>query len=412
MLRPTQRPRIVGLVLMPAVVSATLFALVPQRAQAAEYACPLKAGQKVAAVKAFKRLALIFQEPRCVNCHGAVNPFSRTSEHGGGHVDIRKETREFLNLAGFESFLISPNANTVGRLKEVAASASDITDNDVVRQKAFEPMLRACRVCHIDSWIIPMRENYFVNRSAKEMCIHIKTSSLTNSPVSFLRHMQDDELVLAGFKGRRGLLEPVTPELPTMRFDTMTRHANDWVEAMGREFHQPADCGCTVDGIILEIQHRIQADPQSGSSKAGMAQFDGTVRFDVLLSPVDGAEDWFRGEVSVTRPMVVRHVVPSAWRCSGSGSQTEDWRLSAVLDRKTGSLNVRFGFVTSDEKATWTCVGPNGMTDTRELYVDLRRRLNAVEMSAKNGTKKDVGSRDAKFLESLTVTVVDSPVGD
>jgi hypothetical protein len=260
--------------------------------------------------------------------------------------------------------------------------------------------------------IIPMRENHFVKRSAKEMCIHIKTSSLTNSPVKFLHHMQDDELVLEGFKGRRGLLESVTPELPTMRFDTMARHANDWVEAMDREFHQPADCGCSVEGMILEIQHRIQADPQSGSSKAGMAQFDGTVRFDVLLSPVDGVENWFRGEVVVTRSMVVRHVVPSAWRCSGSGSQTEDWRLSAVLDRKTGSLNVQFGFVTSDKTASWTCVAPNGMQETRDLYVDLHRIMKSVEMSAKNGAQQDFDSRDAKFLESLSVTVVEGPVGD
>jgi len=397
-----------------AVVSAILFSLVPLNARGADDACPLKAGQKVAAVKAFKRLAPIFQEPRCLNCHGAVNPFSQTGGHGGGYIDIRKETREFLKLADFESLLLAPNSKTVGRLREVAASATEISDNDVIRFEAFEPMLRACRQCHIDSWIIPRRANHFVGRSAKEMCIHIKTSDDTNSPVSFLRHMQTDGLILAGFKGQRGLLDAISPEPPSMTFDTMAKHANDWIEAMGvvSRFHQPADCGCTVEGIILEIGHRIQADPQSPWSKTGMALFDGTVRFDVLLSPVDGAEDWFRGEVSVIRPLIVRHVVPSAWRCSGSGSQTEDWRLSAVLDRRTGSLKVQFGFVTSDEKATWTCVGPNGMTDTRELYIDLRRDLKSFELSAKSGATKEINSKNVKFLESLSVTVVDSPVGD
>ncbi|TKB68826.1 MAG: hypothetical protein E8D52_07530 [Nitrospira sp.] len=61
----------------------------------------------------------------------------------------------------------------------------------------------------------------------------MKTSSLTNRPDLFLRHMQDDELVLEGFKGRKGLLEAGGAEPPRMSLATLTKYANDWIDAMG-----------------------------------------------------------------------------------------------------------------------------------------------------------------------------------
>ncbi|MBX3302001.1 MAG: hypothetical protein KF693_07290 [Nitrospira sp.] len=244
--------------------------LMPWPVQGAKNACPLTVRQEAKATNAFKKLAPVFQEPRCLNCHGAVNPFSRDGGHGGGYIDIREETKKFLQLPDFQNSLTvgadpdgTRTARDIARLKEIAESPSEITDNDFIRQKAFDPMRKACKECHISSWIIPMRHNHFVGRSAKEMCVHIKTSSLTNQPDLFLRHMQDDELVLEGFKGRRGLLEPVGPEPPTMSFATLEKYANEWIDAMGEKFHRPPDCGCVVHGdYVLEFQSSIvSSDP-------------------------------------------------------------------------------------------------------------------------------------------------------
>jgi hypothetical protein len=77
------------------VISAIFFTFRPQLAEGAKNACPLTVGQETKAAKAFKKLAPLFQEPRCLNCHGAVNPFSKTGEHGGGYFDIREETKKF-----------------------------------------------------------------------------------------------------------------------------------------------------------------------------------------------------------------------------------------------------------------------------------------------------------------------------
>jgi len=254
--------------------------LQPYPVQGARNACPLTVRQETKAANAFKKLAPLFQERRCLSCHGAVNPFSRTGGHGGGYIDIRKETGEFLKMPGFQNSLTvgdDPDgtftAKAIAGLKEIAESPSEITDNDLIRQKAFNPMRETCKDCHVFSWIIPMRHNYFVGRSAKDMCIHIKSSSLTNTPVSFLRHMQDDELVLEGFKGKRGLLEPVGAEPPTMSFATLERYANEWINAMDGKFHQPADCGCVVHGdYVLEFSSRIvstnKVDPAQSQASA------------------------------------------------------------------------------------------------------------------------------------------------
>ncbi len=289
------------------LATAVLFGFIrPSHVHGEKNSCPLTVRQENAAVKAFKRLAPLFQEPRCLNCHGGVNPFSQTGGHGGGYIDIRKETQDFLKLSDFQNSLTIGSdpqgtiaARTIQGLKTIAESSSDISDNDLIKQQAFDPMRAACKECHIFSWIIPMRHNYFVGRSAKDMCLHIKTSSLTNTPAAFLRHMQNDELILEGFKGRRGLLEPVTPEPPRMSFDAVKRFANDWIEAMGGKFHKPPDCGCVVHGdYILEFRSVIVSTNPNGDPARSEAS--STIRLDAPQEDQPGAESLYRGQGNIT----------------------------------------------------------------------------------------------------------------
>ena len=261
-------------------MSTILFTWHPQSAEGAKNACPLTVRQETKAAKAFKKLTPVFQEPRCLNCHGAVNPFSRTGGHGGGYIDIRKEAQQFIKLPNFQDSLTvgadpdgTRTAQSIAQLKEIAESPSEVSDTDLIRQKAFDPMRKACKECHIPSWIIPMRHNHFVGRNTKNMCVHMKTSILTNQPDLFLRHMQDDELVREGFKGRRGLLDAVGAEPPTMSFATLEKYANEWIDAMGAKFHQPADCGCVIHGdYVLEFSSRIvstsKVDPAQSQASA------------------------------------------------------------------------------------------------------------------------------------------------
>jgi hypothetical protein len=398
------------LALVLIAASAALAHVAPASAQTND-SCPLDSRQKGAAVKAFKGLAPVFKEERCLNCHGAVNPFSRDGGHAGGFIDIRRETREFLNRTNVRDSLTvgqDPGgtlaARTLSQLREIADSPTEITSNDLIIERAFDPLRqKACRGCHIPAWVTPLSHNHFVNKSAQAMCAHIKTSSLTDSPTSFLRHMQDDELVLAGFKGTRGLLEAVTPEPPRIPFATVEKFANDWVESMGRQFHQPPDCGCKA-GLVLSFQHRVEDSLTSSGAKAGNALFDGDVSFDVGLEPVSerANENRFAADISVTRPLRVRHITP---RCLGSGSQTEHWQIGAWVNRGTGTVKLDFGFAPLDPRGHWVCDGktyavqPAVFTDLTELVMPLRDGASKTLAITQPG---------GATSEWLTITVVDA----
>ena len=48
--------------------------------------CSLSDEQELAAPKAFAAMMPTFQTPRCINCHGEVNPFTGEN-HGGGRIE-------------------------------------------------------------------------------------------------------------------------------------------------------------------------------------------------------------------------------------------------------------------------------------------------------------------------------------
>jgi len=342
------------------LVVLVLVVAVAPIARAADQACKLTPDKKLEAVKAFKALAPLFQDPRCLNCHGAVNPFSPTGGHPGGVIDIREEAREFLKRTDLESALISPDAAGRARelqgIREIAQGSGPITANDLIRQKAAKPMLEACRQCHVNDWFIPMSQNHFVGRDWKAICVHLKTSPLTDSPGAFLGHMQDDAMVLLGFKGLRGLLTPPNPAPPSMPFSTMEKHANDWIAAMDSKFHPPDTCGCEYEGLAIEMRHRLFHNPGTHGNLFGDAQLEGEVVFNALLEGM--GTGWFGQDVKVRRPMSVRYTNSAVWKCDGTGWRDELWSVRARFEGEPARLQVQFGYVRQAEEAGIVCKAP------------------------------------------------------
>ena len=370
--------------------------------------------QKSSAVKAFTKLYPIFQDERCLNCHGAVNPFSPTGDHGGGWVNIREAARKFLEHANLPTGLVSADdasrAVELRDMRELAAGRDEdmITSNDLIRSKYTAALNYACNDCHLDDWDIPVSHNYFVGRSSKQICMHIK-KEMTGT--EFLGHMQEDRRILLGFKGQKALKIPTSTEPPAMPFNTMVQHANDWFEAMNKEFPPPTECGCEVEGIALEIRHRLYTDPQSKSSQAGYAQFDGTIVFDAALQREEGeGTAIYRGDFTVVRPVEVRHTKPSFWKCAGSGEREESWRISAFVDEEKESMQLHFSFVEDAEEASWTCTA-KGHTTTDPVNIDVSGIIKTFTMSTKSGSVGEISDRNLKAIESFTITVIDSPVG-
>ncbi len=398
------------------VIALAAWPAAPSRAQDR---CRLTSDQKLKAVKAFKALSPIFYDPRCINCHGAVNPFTVD----GGHpevIDIVAEAKKFLSQPDPAAGLIDSSgpraAPELQGIREIAASETEVSDIDVIRNKALKPMLNKCAECHQDNWFQPMRENHFTRRSWKQICMHLKSASLTNTPRKFLKHMQEDPQVLLGVEGQRGLLSPPRAVPPAMPYETMVKHAKDWVAAMDDHFYTPAECGCEVDGLALEIRHRIYTNPDSSSSKIGRTQFDGTVVFNVLLEEVAEGR-YYNDEIIVRRDLEVKHTKPSFWQCSGTGWRDELWQISADLDEAKQSLLVRFGFVDEAPDDSWTCKAKGHvLTDT--VYVDVRSFLKDLTLSTEDGAigqkagQLPAGQTDTRYIkqfESITVSLIDLP---
>ena len=388
---------------MPDVVRPLIVALaVCANALAADDSCNLTSSQKMKAVKAFKALSPIFYDQRCINCHGAVNPFAPNGDHPEV-IDMKKATQDFVNLPDASSRIVARNDDLkeagLRSLREFANGNGPFTDKDVIRIHAFEPMRLECARCHVDDWLIPMSTNDFTGRSWKQICRHLKTSKLTSPVEFFLRHMQEDPQVLLGFEGKRGLLSPVGVEPPAMSPAAVAKHANDWVEAMDGRFHPPAECGCEVEGLALEIRHRIHTNPDSSSSKMGRTQFDGTVAFNVLLEEVAEGR-YYNDTLVVRRELDVKHTKPSFWKCAGTGWRDELWQISADLDEEKKSMQAK-GHV---------------LTDT--VYVDVHSFLGDLTLSTDDGAvaRKDgqlpAGQADTRFVkqfESITVSLIDRP---
>ncbi len=393
----------------------------PSLTPGADDSCRLTTSQKVRAVKAFKALSPIFHDPRCVNCHGAVNPFTVDGGHPE-YINMVKVAKTFLNQADSRSKQIDKEGPAATResqgIREIAESPVEVSDNDLIRMKALKPMENKClEECHVEDWVpMPMSHNRFVGRSWKQICMHLKESADTGTPEDFLRHMQKDKQVLLGFKGQRGLQKPAGAAPPAMSFETMARHANAWIEAMGRNMYPPAECGCEVEGLALEIRHHMRTNPESSASKLGYFQFDGTVEFDVVLE--EEAPGWFRNDdVVVRRNVDVKHTKPSAWLCSGKGWRDERWMMTARFDEAGETMKVSFNFVEEAQEASVTCT-QKGYKITDPAYINVLGDLESLIMPTTDDAvgrasgQRPRGERDVRRVtqfEWITVSIIDRP---
>ncbi|HBR49486.1 MAG TPA: hypothetical protein DEA71_05315 [Nitrospira sp.] len=181
---------------------------------------------------------------------------------------------------------------------------------------------------------------------------------------------------------------------------------------------EPEEWALADAGLRLRIEDEIGP----GMPRHGWAQFRGTVQFEILLEPY--AEGWFRGIVTVVRPLEVFHERGIAHYCVGhgeygGGSWEEEWIVTAHVDPQSESMTVQFGFTTSNGQASWTCYDPiMGVRRENLAYIRLVQVLHSLQMSTKTGATKNVEGRSeiddplarkgaSEFLERLSMTVLE-----
>jgi hypothetical protein len=180
-------------------------------------ACPLSVAEEKDAVEKFDKLWPVIRHPRCLNCHGAVDPF--VAESKGGHP-----------------------GGAVG------------TRGDSTRPEK-------CQECHsaLPGWDVPLSIFLFTGKSARQVCMQFKATEA--DPVQFMSHITNDKGLVAftetAFKGNRGLNtlgenlveertgRPFQLEPPPISHTEMIERSRRWANAVGeRGWRATPDCGC------------------------------------------------------------------------------------------------------------------------------------------------------------------------
>jgi hypothetical protein len=232
--------------------------------------CPLSPGQQRRAVADFHRMMPAIASPRCANCHGGLDVFAPSANelHGGKQIDM--------------DCAVDKQAEAMG-----------LGDGETVCLRDFS----TCSDCHdqVSRWVTPGKQQFFAGHSPVQICNQFKVSE---TPDSFRTHVTSDQLVLAGFLGKRG--QDLAPKSPPITHAEFQAAALDWLSLVshGGDFYRGKDCGCVAAVPRLRI-----TDHYVDSSDAYGVERDLTYVADLMLDE-DG--DGYTGSGTYSGFLVTR----------------------------------------------------------------------------------------------------------
>jgi hypothetical protein len=224
-------------------------------AQAGE--CPLPVNKQLEAIMAFAEMMPVFRHPRCMNCHGGLDP-SAPPHPGAGQLDSD----------------LDPIANR---------------DEYMLQCDGCHDGLRG-RTPELPGWTIPHPSVFFVGKSDEELCLQMKGFSPTGD--HFVEHIFNDhgdiQFIAAGFAGDRALGEQglidnsLVAEPPPGTQAELTAKARRWSEIVGDGW-RPNPCGCTVklEGTFS------QTDTSEQVGGVGIVSHDYTINGRLVWAPED-----------------------------------------------------------------------------------------------------------------------------
>ena len=190
--------------------------------------CPLSDSQQERAQQAFAEMDRMLKSspPRCINCHGGIQPFREGTKHPGGRlswIHDKKGRRDLL-------------ATRQGQ----------------------------CVLCHNPPWQAPAGDDFWVDKNAIQLCRHFRQQF--DIALKFFHHVEADPLADIAFAGTRGLndngqlfaeMQPYTPEKPNFVRADLRSVSGAWVDAMGGEFKGGESCGCEPHHYLLKLSTDI-----------------------------------------------------------------------------------------------------------------------------------------------------------
>jgi hypothetical protein len=261
--------------LIPGLIMALIMAAVPNAVFGQKGpVCPLTDSQTKKAIDAWGKIAnFITNEPRCVNCHGGVNPY--------------------IDGVGLDPDDPFPGAGAPVSFLEHGGGKQKHENTGVMDQ--------GCKKCHdgmakpgawvdlggkpvpwpegspLPNWTLAPPFLAFVDKDATTLCRQIKRS--TGTADKFLGHLKDDngEPNFAGtaYLGNRGLGEDsvegdnITIQPPSISHAAVMKLGQDWVAAMGGKFQGDESCGCELMHSLWsgQIHYVKQSTGDEGSNE-------------------------------------------------------------------------------------------------------------------------------------------------
>ena len=330
----------------------------PSAQQNAGAVCPLSDDQTQKATEAFDQLAHTFTtQPRCVNCHGGVNPFAPDGgNHAGGKMDP-----VFKQVPVDDKELIASGIKT--------AVVDDKKTNE-----------DQCQECHsgLLHWRLAPPNDVFKGRTALQICKHQKSEF--GNPDRFAAHIDHDVTDVAfidtAFAGTRGLNDmgqamatgPFPDKPKGVTKDQLYALAQQWANALRGEFQGDEECGCAPGhhyALFLDEKSDSETDVGTGGHVSyhtyGQAQLP-------LTFKDDGS---FTGSGDEQRIINASSKAPGVSCTYTTGKQTVSWMVSGSVDgsdvNTPGVLHIQLRERAPDYTTTITCRSANGFTQSNAV---------------------------------------------
>jgi hypothetical protein len=286
--------------------------------------CPLTKEQTQKSIDAFAKIAkFLTTEPRCVNCHGAVNPYINgtgsdpkdpdappsTVEHGGGAMDHEEDS---------------------AKARLVDSACSNCHSHMAPRTDGSPSV-----------WMTAPNFLSFVGKDAPTLCKQIKNSS--GDAKHFVGHMKDDNggnnFTGTSYNGDRGLDRDMYPEteVPTQRPSVshaeLMRMGQDWIDAMGGRFHGGASCGCEQQSYAFKVDYVSVVNMNMGPITGQYITTSGGPNSNGVEIPLEISQSGLlTGQGNMTMGGQGDVAVPRVGTCTGQSQHTFLIRATAQLE--------------------------------------------------------------------------------
>ena len=347
--------------------------------EADDQVCPLSDKQTEDAIQKFSEMMPTFTHPRCINCHGAMNPFAANTTHLGGRIGPKfRETIEHDDILGKDITLVVP----------------DLEDSDSFASRCLD-----CHSAFTGSrgWTIPPVKVYFVGKNSVQLCKQMKRE-FGGELQEFFDHLDHDFLgfIQEAFRGTRGLddngqatylnetgrdLLPVPEsEKPPVSHEAFVAQGKAWLEAMG--YHGEGTkggitCGCESHHYIL----KLSTDETFTYVKQDF-RGEGKGHADLSI-PITFKDDGsFTGQATAKRPWHGM-TVSTAGTCDVKYPDFEEtWKVEGAVDKI--SMQVKVSLDRAASVGTSVCsFGGKTVTGTGPTFAD--QGIHELELDATVG---------------------------